>query len=108
MWDWGSEQQATFEKVKIPVKQMKALSISQAGLPFGLDVSVTLEAIVLGTVAETTEGGNSKILVPVLQGGRNWIYPIEQQLPAVYTVLQAEPLTKEQHILVRIPLPIKG
>lgn len=43
MWDWGSEQQATFAKAKILVKQIKALDISHAGLPFDLDVSVTPE-----------------------------------------------------------------
>lgn len=37
--DWRSEQQATFEKVKILVKQIKGLSISQTQLPFELDVS---------------------------------------------------------------------
>lgn len=35
----GSEQQAAFEPTKIPVKQIKALGIFQAGLPFELDVS---------------------------------------------------------------------
>ena len=42
-WDWASEQQAPFKKTKLPVKLIKALSISQAELPFDLDVSVTLE-----------------------------------------------------------------
>ena len=44
---WGLEQQAAFEKAKILVKQMKALGISQAGLPFEfeLDVSVTPESM---------------------------------------------------------------
>ena len=41
--DWGSGQQAAFEKVKTLVKQIKALGISHAGLPFELDVSVTRE-----------------------------------------------------------------
>ena len=41
MWDQGLEQQATFEKTKIVRKQIKALGISQAGLLFELDVSVT-------------------------------------------------------------------
>lgn len=59
-------------------------------------VSVILEDMVLGTVLEKTEGGNTKILVLDLQGSRNWIYPIKQQFLAVYTVLQVEPLTKEQ------------
>ena len=34
VWDWGSEQQATFEKAQILVKQIKALGISQVGLVF--------------------------------------------------------------------------
>ena len=41
----GSEQQATFEKAKVLMKQIKALGISQAGLPFDLDVSVILEGV---------------------------------------------------------------
>ena len=45
MWRWRSEQQAAFGKAKILVKQIKALGISQAGLPFELDVSVTLEGM---------------------------------------------------------------
>lgn len=43
LWDWGSEQQTAFEKAKILVKQVIVLGISQAGLPFELDVSVILE-----------------------------------------------------------------
>ena len=42
-WDWGLEQQAAFQMAKILVKQIKVLGISQAGLPFELDVSVTPE-----------------------------------------------------------------
>ena len=38
----GIEQQATFEKTKILVKRIKALGISQAGLPLELHVSVIL------------------------------------------------------------------
>ena len=45
MGGWGSEQQATFEKAKVLMKQIKALGISQAGLPFDLDVSVILEGV---------------------------------------------------------------
>lgn len=42
MWNWGSEQQVTFEKAKILIKQIKVLGIFQTGLPFELlDVSVT-------------------------------------------------------------------
>lgn len=43
MWDWGSEQQDTLEMAKISAKQIKALGIFHAGLPFDLDVSVTPE-----------------------------------------------------------------
>lgn len=41
MWDWGSEQQAAFVKTNILAKQIKALGVSHARLPFHLDVSVT-------------------------------------------------------------------
>lgn len=37
--DWGSERQATFEKAKILVKQIEALSMFQTMLCFKLDVS---------------------------------------------------------------------
>lgn len=43
IWDWGSEQQATFEKARILMRPTKALGISLTGLPFELDVSVTPE-----------------------------------------------------------------
>lgn len=42
---WGSEQQATSEKIRILVKQSKTLGISQTELPFALDVSVTPEGM---------------------------------------------------------------
>lgn len=45
MWDLGSEQQASFEKTKILAKQIKALGISQTGLPFALAVSVTSDGM---------------------------------------------------------------
>ena len=45
MWNWGSEQQAAFEKVNIQLKQIKVVGVSQAGLPFELDVSVILEGM---------------------------------------------------------------
>ena len=41
MCDWESEQQASFEQAKILEKQIKALGISQARLPFEIDVFVT-------------------------------------------------------------------
>lgn len=40
---WDSESEENFEKTKILMKQIKALDIFQAGLPFEADVSVTLE-----------------------------------------------------------------
>lgn len=40
-----SEQQATFEKVKVLVKQTKAMGISHEELPFEFNMSVTLEGI---------------------------------------------------------------
>ena len=53
VWDWEWEQQSTFEKTKILVKQIKALGISDAELPFELDVSATPEA--LGWVLQQTQ-----------------------------------------------------
>lgn len=50
----GLEQQMAFEKTKILGTQMSALSISQAGLPFELDVSMTPEGM-----AETSKGENT-------------------------------------------------
>lgn len=41
----GIRAEATFEKVKVLVKQIKALGIFLAVLPFELDVSMTLERI---------------------------------------------------------------
>ena len=50
-----------------------------------------------------------RILVPALEEGRNPIHPTEQQLLALYTMLLwAELLTKEQHIMERTSLPLKG
>lgn len=40
-----SEEQATFEKAKILMMQIKALGTSQAGLSFELDVFVTPEGV---------------------------------------------------------------
>lgn len=45
MWNWGSEQQAAFEKAKILVKQVMVLGLSPAGLLSELDASVTLEYV---------------------------------------------------------------
>lgn len=41
----GSESGAAYEKAKIPVGQMKALGVPQAGLPLEFKVSVTLEGV---------------------------------------------------------------
>lgn len=53
MWDWGSQQQATIEKAKLLMKQIKALDISQTRLSFKLDVSIALKVYGSGTVTET-------------------------------------------------------
>lgn len=72
--DWWSEQQATFEKTKILVKQIKALGTSQAGLPSELD-DFDFIKYELGTVVETTEGESApRILFPALEGSRNPTY----------------------------------
>lgn len=64
----GIKAASTFEEAKVLLKQMKALSISPAGLAFELDGS--------GTVTETTEGESApRVLVLALEGGRNPIYP---------------------------------
>lgn len=57
-----------------------------------------------------TEGETPpKVFVPPLEGERNLMNPIEQQQLAVYVVLlQVEPLTKEQYIVIRTSLPTKG
>lgn len=45
IWDWGTEQRATFGKAKALVNKIKALGISQAGPPFELDGSVTPKGV---------------------------------------------------------------
>ena len=45
VWDWGSEQLVTSEKMKILVKQIKSLGISWAGLPSELAMYVTLKGM---------------------------------------------------------------
>ena len=83
MWDWGCEQQAASEKAKILVKQVIVLGISQAGLPFKLDVSVTLEYMGWA-LTEIREGERTpRILVSVLEEGKNLSTPIEQRLLSV-------------------------
>lgn len=67
MWDWGSQQQANLEKATLLMKPIKALSISQTGLPLKLDISGTPKADGSGTMAETKEGESvPRILVPAL------------------------------------------
>ena len=61
----------------------------------------------MGTVAE--KESTPRILVPALEESRNPIHPTKQQLLALYTMLLwAELLTKEQHIMERTSLPLKG
>lgn len=60
-------------------------------------------------MAETTGESTPRILVLVLEGDRYPIYLVEHQLLAVCTVLlQVEPLMKEQPVMVRTSLPMKG
>ena len=98
------------------MKQIKSLGISHAGLPFELDVSVTLEAlgwvlwqgqqnkkVSLGFWSQSWKGAETQYTHPTPKTH------IQQQLLTVYTVLlRVDSLTKEQHIMVRTSLPIKG
>lgn len=94
MWGWGSEQKPTIQKVKVLVKQIKALSIFHAVLRFELYVSVTLEHISRDMV-ETMEGESTPRTSVSVWGDAaetQYIIPLEQQPPEVYTVsLQVEP-----------------
>lgn len=56
---------------------MEALGISQAGLPFELDVSMTPEAMV-GLCGRDDKESAPRILVPALEGGRNLYAPQQQ------------------------------
>lgn len=89
MWDWGSQQQTVFKKTKLLMKQFEALGVSQTGLPFKLEVSVTPKVYGSGTVAETKEGESvPRIKVPTLEGDKTPPQdPTEQELLAMYTVL---------------------
>lgn len=58
VWDWGTEQQAAFEKAKVLVEQIKALGIAQVELPSELDILVTRK------VWGGDYGKNSKRRVP--------------------------------------------
>lgn len=72
---------------------IKALGNSQAELTFALDVSVSMGQ----ALAETTERESApKIFIPALEGGKNLIYPMQQQFLAIYTVfLQVKPPRRE-------------
>lgn len=63
----------------------------------------------MGTAAETIEKDiTPRMLVSALNGGRIRYTPTDQQFLAVYiALLQVEPLTNEQLIVVRTFLPIK-
>ena len=83
---------------KILVMPIKALGISQAGLPFELDVSVTLEHTVAEQQRERAPLG---LWSQLGKGPETPPTPIEQQLLAMYTELhQIEPLFKEQCVVV--------
>lgn len=43
MWDWGPEQQVTFEKKNVIATPISSLGTSRVGPPFELDGSVTPE-----------------------------------------------------------------
>ena len=64
IWDWGSEQQATFEKARILMRQIKALGIPQTGIPFELDVSRTPEVGVRDCGRDNKGETAHRILVP--------------------------------------------
>lgn len=56
MWNWGSQQQANFEKATLLMKHIKALDISQTGLPFKSDVCVTPKVYGSGTWQRQKQG----------------------------------------------------
>lgn len=84
--------------------------MSHTGLPFKLDVSVIPEGEGGALWRRQTEGETPpKVFVPPLEGERNLTNPTEQQQLAVYAVLlQVQPLTKEQYIVIRTSLPTEG
>lgn len=86
------------------MKQIRAVGIPQAELPFELRVSVTLESTGWALwQREWRERYTPRILVLALEGINNLLCPYR-----VYRAPQVEPLSKEQHIKVRTSLPIKG
>lgn len=90
MWAWELEQQATFEKAKVPIKQIRAefwASLKQGYHSSGHVCDSKRPGP--GTVAEATEEES----VPVVEVTE---IPVEKQLLAVHTVLlQVEALGKE-------------
>ena len=85
IWNCESKLQATYEQARILVKQIKALGISQAGLPWVICVCDSRKCQ-LGPVAETTEGKSvPRVLVPALEGGKTLICPQTATALAVYT-----------------------
>ena len=90
------------------MEPMETLSIFQAGLHLS-PCACGSRRHEVGAVAETTGGSDPSILLPTLEGCRNQTHPTEQQLLAVQPELQqVEPLTKEQRIVVRTSLPVRG
>lgn len=90
-----SEQQTTSEEAKVPVR-VKVLDMSQEGLPFELDVSISGRCG-SGTVAGKTKGrALLGFSFHLWEGTQIQYMPIEEKLLAVCTILlQAEPLRKE-------------
>ena len=98
------------------MNQIKALGISDAELPFELDVSATPEA--LGWVLQQIQQ-NEKVSLGVWpqlwkQAESQYTHPTpstrrEQQLLIAYgVILKVESFMKKQHIMIRTSLPIKA
>lgn len=104
VWDWDSEQQEAFEKAKLLMKQVKALGISQAWLPFELDVPVTPEGMGWTLWQRQQETVSPGFWCQLWKGAEAYYKLPERSNSslAVYTAfLQGEPLGKEQHIMAR-------
>ena len=84
VWDWGSEQLVTSEKMKILVKQIKSLGISWAGLPSELAMYVTLKGMTWALWLRQKKKRPSRTWVSAPGGNRNMLHPRKQQRP-VYT-----------------------
>ena len=88
------------------MQQIKALGVSQAGLPFVLAPEGMGGALWQRQQKERAPLG---FLSHPGRGQKGQYTRTEQQLLAVYTgLLQVEPLMKEQHMVLRTVLPIKG